>query len=126
MTDNSDNSFNTNSYRKKVSLEDIDRFIYDIQNDTDNIVRDFHKNKAVMKTYFSDIITNYPDNEECILLLVYLVLSMRTKLIGVDKKIEEYSNEIYPDYAMNNVSENVVKIIQSYTHYINKKTWFKL
>jgi UDP-N-acetylglucosamine 2-epimerase len=43
-----------------------------------------------------------------------------------NKNIEEFSNEIYPDYAMNNVSENVVKIIQSYTHYINKKTWFKL
>jgi len=47
-------------------------------------------------------------------------------IILSNKKIEEYSNEIYPDYAMNNVSENVVKIIQSYTHYINKKTWFKL
>jgi UDP-N-acetylglucosamine 2-epimerase (non-hydrolysing) len=43
-----------------------------------------------------------------------------------NKNIEEFSNEIYPDYAMNNVSENVVKIIQSYTHYINKNTWFKL
>ena len=47
-------------------------------------------------------------------------------IILSNKKIEEYSNEIYPDYAMNNVSENVVKIIQSYTYYINKKTWFKL
>jgi UDP-N-acetylglucosamine 2-epimerase (non-hydrolysing) len=42
------------------------------------------------------------------------------------KNIEEFSDEIYPDYAINNVSENVVKIIQSYIHYINKKTWFKL
>jgi UDP-N-acetylglucosamine 2-epimerase len=39
---------------------------------------------------------------------------------------EEFSNKIYHDYAMSDVSETVVKIIQSYTHYINKKTWFKL
>jgi UDP-N-acetylglucosamine 2-epimerase (non-hydrolysing) len=41
------------------------------------------------------------------------------------KKAEEITDEIYPDYAINNVSDVVVKIIQSYTHYINKKTWFK-
>jgi UDP-N-acetylglucosamine 2-epimerase (non-hydrolysing) len=49
-----------------------------------------------------------------------------TDILINNKNIEEFNNEIYPDYAMNNVSENVVKIIQSYTHYINKKTWFKL
>jgi UDP-N-acetylglucosamine 2-epimerase (non-hydrolysing) len=43
-----------------------------------------------------------------------------------NKKIEEFNNRIYPDYAIHDVSETVVKIIQSYTHYINKKTWFKL
>jgi hypothetical protein len=43
-----------------------------------------------------------------------------------NKNIEEFRDEIYPDYAINNVSENVVEIIQSYIHYINKKTWFKL
>jgi len=43
-----------------------------------------------------------------------------------NKKIDEYENRIFPDYAINDVSETVVKIIQSYTHYINKKTWFKL
>jgi UDP-N-acetylglucosamine 2-epimerase len=43
-----------------------------------------------------------------------------------NEKIEKFENSIYPDYAISNVSETVVKIIQSYTHYINKKTWFKL
>jgi len=43
-----------------------------------------------------------------------------------NKKLEEFNNIIYHDYAMSNVSETVVKIIQSYTHYINKRTWFKL
>ena len=43
-----------------------------------------------------------------------------------NKKIDEYEKRIYPDYAIKDVSETVVKIIQSYTHYINKKTWFKL
>lgn len=43
-----------------------------------------------------------------------------------NKKKDEYENRIYPDYAISDVSETVVKIIQSYTHYINKKTWFKL
>jgi UDP-N-acetylglucosamine 2-epimerase len=43
-----------------------------------------------------------------------------------NKKKEEFSNKTYHDYAMSDVSETVVRIIQSYTHYINKKTWFKL
>ena len=43
-----------------------------------------------------------------------------------NKKIEEYNDKIYDEYAMSDVSETVVKIIQSYAHYINKKTWFKL
>lgn len=44
-----------------------------------------------------------------------------------NKKIKEFNNKIiYHDYAISDVSETVVKIIQSYTHYINKKTWFKL
>ena len=43
-----------------------------------------------------------------------------------NKKIDEFDNKIYPDYSISDVSDTVVKIIQSYTHYINKKTWFKL
>ena len=43
-----------------------------------------------------------------------------------NKKIKEFNNTIYHDYAVSDVSETVVKIIQSYTHYINKKKWFKL
>jgi UDP-N-acetylglucosamine 2-epimerase (non-hydrolysing) len=43
-----------------------------------------------------------------------------------NNKIEEFNNKIYDEYAISDVSETVVKIIQSYTHYINKKTWFKL
>jgi UDP-N-acetylglucosamine 2-epimerase len=43
-----------------------------------------------------------------------------------NEKIEKFDNLVYPDYAISDVSETVVKIIQSYTHYINKKTWFKL
>ena len=43
-----------------------------------------------------------------------------------NRKIQEFNKEIYPDYAIHDVSETVVKIIQSYTHYINKKTWFKI
>jgi UDP-N-acetylglucosamine 2-epimerase len=35
------------------------------------------------------------------------------------------SNKIYPDYSEENVSDKIVNIIQSYTHYINKKVWFK-
>ena len=90
MNESSDNSFNTNSYRTKVSLDDIDKFIHDIQNDTDDIIRDFHSNKLVMKQYFNGIIIKYSDMEESILLLIYLVLCMKTKLMVLDKKIEEY------------------------------------
>ena len=43
-----------------------------------------------------------------------------------NKKIDEFDNRIYPDYAISDVSDTVAKIIQSYTNYINKKTWFKL
>jgi len=35
------------------------------------------------------------------------------------------NNKIYPDYSEENVSDKIVNIIQSYTHYINKKVWFK-
>lgn len=42
-----------------------------------------------------------------------------------NKRTEKFDNLIYPDYAISDVSDTVVKIIQSYTHYINKKTWFK-
>jgi UDP-N-acetylglucosamine 2-epimerase (non-hydrolysing) len=48
-------------------------------------------------------------------------------IVLTNKKLKEFNNKIiYHDYAMSDVSETVVKIIQSYTHYINKKTWFKL
>ena len=43
-----------------------------------------------------------------------------------NKKKESFNRKIYYDYAISDVSETVVKIIQSYTHYVNKKTWFKL
>jgi UDP-N-acetylglucosamine 2-epimerase len=39
-------------------------------------------------------------------------------------KISE-NNKIYPDYSEESVSDKIVNIIQSYTHYINKKVWFK-
>ena len=35
------------------------------------------------------------------------------------------NSKIYPDYSEENVSDKIVNIIQSYTHYINKKVWFK-
>lgn len=47
------------------------------------------------------------------------------KIVMNNNKLEQFRNTIYQDYAINDVSETVIKIIQSYTHYINKKTWFK-
>ena len=81
-------SINTNNYRKKVTLADIDNFVYNIQNSTNDIINDFHSNKRVMINYFSDISILYKGYEESILLLVYLVFCMKTKLIYLDKKIE--------------------------------------
>lgn len=46
--------------------------------------------------------------------------------IILNSKIGELEKKIYHDYELRDVSKTVVKIIQSYTHYINKKTWFKL
>lgn len=46
--------------------------------------------------------------------------------IILNSKIGELDKKIYHDYELRDVSKTVVKIIQSYTHYINKKTWFKL
>jgi hypothetical protein len=43
-----------------------------------------------MKTYFSDLAALYKGYEESILLLIYLVLCMRTKIMKLDKKIGEY------------------------------------
>ena len=42
-----------------------------------------------------------------------------------NKKLKEFNNVIHQDYSISDVSNAVVKIIQSYVHYINKKTWFK-
>jgi len=42
------------------------------------------------------------------------------------RKTDEFNNTIYHEYKMSDVSGTVIKVIQSYTHYINKKTWFKL
>ena len=46
---------------------------------------------------------------------------------SVDIMLKNYGKEknIYPDYSYNDVSTTVVSIIQSYTHYIMSKTWFK-
>ena len=46
---------------------------------------------------------------------------------SVDIMLKNYEKEknIYPDYSYNDVSTTVVNIIQSYTHYIMSKTWFK-
>ena len=113
MTDSSDNSFNTNSYRKKASLDDIDKFVHDIQNDTDDIIRDFHSNKLVMKKYFNGIITKYSDMEESILLLIYSVLCMKTKLMVLDKKIEEYVklSQINTQQTAGGLDEETLKTI---------------
>jgi len=46
--------------------------------------------------------------------------------IVLDRFDKGFRNKIYSDYSVNNVSDSVVNIIQSYTPYINKKTWFKL
>lgn len=109
-------SFNTNSYRTKVRLEDIDRFVYDLQNDTDDIVRDFHKNKEVMKTYFSDLAGLYKGYEESILLLVYLVLCMKTKLMKLDKKIGEYIISMSKSHTQmgGTVDEDMVMILEKH------------
>ena len=46
---------------------------------------------------------------------------------SVDIMLKNYGRKknIYPDYSYNDVSTTVVNIIQSYTHYIMSKTWFK-
>jgi UDP-N-acetylglucosamine 2-epimerase (non-hydrolysing) len=46
--------------------------------------------------------------------------------IVLDRFDKGFRNKIYSDYSVNNVSDSVVNIIQSYIPYINKKTWFKL
>jgi UDP-N-acetylglucosamine 2-epimerase (non-hydrolysing) len=46
-------------------------------------------------------------------------------IILTKSKDYNFRNDIYPDYSVPNVSDTVVNIIQSYTHYINKKFWFK-
>ena len=49
-----------------------------------------------------------------------IIKSVEIALKNSEKKIE-----IHPDYSNKTVSTTVVKIIQSYTHYIMSKTWFK-
>jgi UDP-N-acetylglucosamine 2-epimerase (non-hydrolysing) len=38
---------------------------------------------------------------------------------------KDVGSSIHPDYLQINVSQKIVNIIQSYIHYINRKTWFK-
>jgi hypothetical protein len=72
-----------------ITLDQIDQFIYDIHNDTDDIIRDFKKNKSIMKNYFSGVIVHHKDMREEILMLIYMILCMKTKLNYLDKSISE-------------------------------------
>jgi len=47
------------------------------------------------------------------------------KIVLKKSQNKYYKNNILADYAIENVSDNVISILQSYIHYINKKTWFK-
>ena len=57
-------------------------------------------------------------------------LNVMNIINSADIAIKNIANQntekkIYPDYSEENVSDKIISIIQSYTHYINKKTWFR-
>ena len=50
-------------------------------------------------------------------------ISQSINLILKIKK--KYKKSIHPDYKARDLSFNVIKIIQSYTNYVNKRVWLK-
>lgn len=48
---------------------------------------------------------------------------------GAEIVIKNFNHDvepsIHPDYQQKNVSQKIINIIQSYTHYVNRKNWFK-
>ena len=59
-----------------------------------------------------------------------IISGMDTKSISqsinlILKIKKKYTKSIHPDYKAENLSFNVIKIIQSYTNYVNKRVWLK-
>ena len=54
-------------------------------------------------------------------------LKKKSIIQSVDLMLKNFDGKkvIYPDYSYKDVSTTVVNILQSYTHYIMSKTWFK-
>ena len=54
-------------------------------------------------------------------------LKKKSIIQSVDLMLKNFDREksIYPDYSYKDVSTTVANILQSYTHYIMSKTWFK-
>ena len=47
------------------------------------------------------------------------------KSVDIMLKKQKRKKIVYPDYSYTDVSSTVVNILQSYTHYIMSKTWYK-
>jgi UDP-N-acetylglucosamine 2-epimerase (non-hydrolysing) len=50
---------------------------------------------------------------------------IRSAEIVIKNFNKDVESSVHPDYLQINVSQKIVNIIQSYIHYINRKTWYK-
>ena len=120
-------SMNNNENTSKTAEEWISGSSDNVTNtNANNIKRPIQKNINTNNVIQQKKNVSFNDNENEEIIYDKDTNHIQSENSINNKKIDEFDSRIYPDYAISDVSDTVVKIIQSYTHYINKKTWFKL
>ena len=54
-----------------------------------------------------------------------IIDSVKMSMMIFENRVSDNYNQLVEDYAETDVSSKIIGIIQSYTHYINRKVWKK-